>query len=344
MDPSLTYDDILIEPQYSEVISRKDVDTSVEIKHLKLKVPVIAANMTNVISEYLCIAIARAGGIAAVDQFRSVEDEAELIKKVKKQKLVVAGTSGVTKDFKDRTAAIIKAGADFIIYDTPHGHSILAKEAVSWCRKKFPKAVIACGNVATAEGAKMLIDAGVDIIKVGVGPGAACITRVAAGVGVPQFTAVSECAKIAKIHKRYIIADGGVKTSGNFAKALAVGADLVMFGGMFAGCDEAPSELIVRDGKKFKHYYGSASAEAKRIRNKNDDNYKGKTNEFVEGAEGYVPYRGPVSQVVNNLRMGLASAMSYSNSKTIRSFQANVKFLRVTSIGERENGPHGLIK
>ncbi|MFO0703852.1 MAG: guanosine monophosphate reductase [Patescibacteria group bacterium] len=344
MDPSLTYDDILIEPQYSEVISRKDVDTSIEIKNLKLAMPVIAANMTNVISLDMCIALGKAGGIATIDQFMTIDDQVDMIKKVKSKKLPIAAACGVTKDFKERSKAIIEAGADMIVFDTPHAHSILAKEAVSYCRKKFPKSLIACGNVATSEGTKMLIDAGVDIIKVGVGPGAACITRVAAGVGVPQFTAVLECAKIAKIHNRFIIADGGVKTSGNFAKALAAGADLVMFGGLLAGCDEAPSELIIRDGVKYKRYFGSASAAAKQVRIKKDTHYKGKPNEFVEGAEGYVKYRGPVAKVVEEYKMGLASAMSYSNAKTIHSFQANVKFVRVTSIGERENGPHGLIR
>lgn len=343
MDPSLTYDDILIAPQYSTIVSRKDVDTSVKIGHITLRVPIISANMTSVISEEMCIALAKAGGIATIDQFREIADEHRLIQKVKKAKAPVAAACGVTKDYKVRTKAIIQAGADILMYDTPHAHSLLAYEAVSWCRKTYPKAVIGCGNVATAEGAKMLIVAGVDIIKIGVGPGAGCITRVAAGVGIPQFSAVLECAKIAKIHKRYVIADGGVKNSGAFAKAIAAGADLVMCGSVLAGCDEAPSELIEKNGIQYKHYFGSASLIARTTRSALDKKYKAKPTDFIEGAEGYVKYRGPVAQVVNEFRMGLASAMSYSNAQTIRSFHANVRFVRVTSIGERENGPHGMV-
>jgi len=343
MEISLTYDDVLIVPQYSTILSRKDVDTSVEIKGITLRVPIISSNMTSVISEEMCVALAKAGGIATIDQFREIADERNLIKKVKKAKVPVAAACGVTKDFKERTKAIMQAGADIIMYDTPHAHSLLAQEAVSWCRKTYPKAIIGCGNVATADGTKMLISAGADIIKVGVGPGAGCITRVAAGVGIPQFTAVLECAKIAKIHKRYVIADGGVKTSGGFAKAIAAGADLVMCGSVLAGCDEAPSELIEKNGQKFKHYYGSASVVARTKRTELDKKYRAKPSEFVEGADGYVKYRGPVAQVAHEFQMGLASAMSYSNAQTIRSFHANVRFARVSSIGERENGPHGMV-
>lgn len=343
MEISLTYDDVLIAPQYSIIKSRKDVDTSVKIDAIKLRVPIISANMTSVISEDMCIALAKAGGIATIDQFRDITDEHLLVKRVKKAKACVAAACGVTKDYKERTKAIMQAGADIIMYDTPHAHSLLAYEAISWCRKAYPKAIIGCGNVATADGTKMLITAGADIIKVGVGPGAGCITRVAAGVGIPQFSAVLECAKIAKIHKRYVIADGGVKNSGAFAKAIAAGADLVMCGSVLAGCDEAPSELIEQDGQKFKHYFGSASVVARTKRSALDKKYKAKPSEFVEGADGYVKYRGPVAQVVNEFRMGLASAMSYSNAQTIRSFHANVRFVRVSSIGERENGPHGMV-
>lgn len=343
MHPTLTYDDVLIIPQFSTIRSRRDVDTSVTLKGIRLNAPITCSNMTNVVSSDMAIGLAKAGGIATIDQFRSVSSEYNLVKLVKKAKLPIIGVSGVTKDFKERTKAIMRAGADIIMFDTPHAHSILAFEAVYWCRKTYPKSLIACGNVATAEGTKMLIEAGADIVKVGVGPGAACITRVTAGVGYPQLSAVMECAKIAKIHKRYIIADGGVKNAGNFAKAIAAGADMVMMGGVFAGCDEAPSEKIVRNGETFKRYFGSASAAAKKSRSAQDKKYTEDTKAFVEGAEGYVRYRGPVALVVEEFRMGLASAMSYSNAKTIRSFQANVKFVRITSIGERENGPHGLI-
>jgi IMP dehydrogenase len=337
MDTSLTYDDVLIVPQYSELVSRKGADTSVEIGHVKLNVPILASNMSNVISEELCMKLAESGGIAVVDQFRSITGQVQIIENVKSKKLHIAGATGVTKDFKERAEALVVAGVDIVVFDTPHAHSILAKSAVSWCRRKFPNVLIACGNVVTPEGTKMLIDAGADIIKVGVGPGSACITRVVAGVGVPQFTAVSECAKVARKYGKFIIADGGVKTAGAFAKAIAIGADTVMMGNVFAGCDEAPSEFIVRDGRKYKSYFGSASAEAKRVRNAMDPAHKVYENEFVEGVSGLVPYRGSVSGVMMEYQMGLKSAMSYSNARTVRVFQANARFTRVTSIGEREN-------
>lgn len=344
MQIALTYDDVLLIPQYSEVRSRKDVSTKVRIKNLELEVPITCSNMSSVISEKMCINLSTFGGIATIDQFRTIEEEARLVAKIKKKNCKVAAACGVTKDFKERAMALVKSGVDILVFDTPHADSLNAVEAVVWCRKKHPKLNIVCGNLATAKGARRIFQAGADGVKVGVGPGAACLTRVNAGVGYPQFEAVRECSEVARKMGGYIIADGGVSNSGNFAKAIGAGASLVMMGSVFAGAEESPGKLIIENGKKFKEYFGSTSVEGRTRRVKKDTRHQGVPTEFVEGAAGLVPYRGTVEEILAQYSMGLKSAMSYSNSRKIGDFWQKARFVQITSIGLGESGAHGIIK
>lgn len=339
-----TYDDVLIRPQYSEVNSRKDVDTSVEIASgVTLKTPVMSANMQSVNSVELCVALDRVGGMATIDQFRDIEKQVAMLLEVKKLDSKVAGAIGATKDFLERAEALIKNGVDLIVMDTPHAHSILGIEAIKSFRKKFKDFPLIAGNIATSEAVFDLAKAGVDGVKVGIGPGGACTTRTNAGVGNPQLSAVMECYEVAKNNNISVIADGGIKTAGNFSKAIAAGGTAAYIGSMFAGTEESPSELIEQNGKKLKKYYGSSSVTAKIERAQNDKNYNEKSSQFVEGAEGYTKYQGTVEELVEKLAMGLRSAMSYSGAFNISDFHDKAQFLLVTPIGIAENGAHGLV-
>lgn len=341
----LTFDDVLIKPQYSEINSRDDVDISTEIvPGLKIDSPIMSANMQAVNSIELCTKVAQNGGMATIDQFRSIEEEVKMIKKIKSLNLKIAGAVGTSKDYIERTEAVFNSGADVIVMDTPHAHNLLTKKAIENVRKIIGDYPLIVGNVATKEGALFLIHLGVDGIKVGIGPGAACTTRTITGAGEPQITALMECFDAAKSHGISIIADGGVKTPGAFAKAIAAGGDCVYLGSIFAGALESPAELIEKDGKKYKEYYGSSSEKAKIKRSNSDNNFKESPNRFVEGEAGYTAFQGSVHEIFERFEMGLKSAMSYTGAFTIKDFQDRAIFTILTQNGVSENGAHGLIK
>lgn len=344
VSPSLTFDDVLIRPQYSEINSRDDVNTEVEIlPGFKLRSPVISSNMQTVNSIELCVEMFNNGGIALLDQFRSIENEVQMVKDIKKKKAKVSGAIGSSRDYIERAEALIHAGVEFIVMDTPHAHNLLTKKAIIEFRKKFKDFPLIVGNVATKEAALFLIHHGVDGIKVGVGPGAACLTRVNTGSGASQIGAIMECYEVTKHHGVSLIADGGVKTSGSFAKAIGAGGSAVMMGSVFAGTTESPGEIVEINGKKYKEYFGSASEEARVRRNKMDQTFDKKPNKFVEGEYGFTNYQGNVADVIEKFVMGLKSAMSYSGAGDIKTFQDKVIFTVITQNGVTENGAHGLV-
>ena len=256
----------------------------------------------------------------------------------------VGAAIGVVKDFLDRAAELVKAGVDVLVIDVAHGHNDVALNALTQIRKKFKNIDLIGGNVATKEGALDLIDRGVDAVKVGIGPGGLCTTRIVAGVGVPQLTAVMDCASIAKKKKVPLIADGGTNYPGDFAKALAAGASTCMLAGWFAGTEESPGGVIIRKGMKYKVHRGSASflavADRKiKLENSSEQNL----NTIVaEGVEALVPYKGKVAEVVYQLLGALRSGMSYCNAKTIRDLWKNSQFIRVTEAGFRESKAHNI--
>lgn len=339
-----TFDDVLIKPQYSSVRSREDVDISVEIvKGLKLDIPLMSANMQSVNSVNLATKLYQLGGLATIDQFRCIEEEVAMIKEVKKNKAMVAGAIGTTRDFLDRAKELIKAKVDLIVMDTPHAHNLLTRDAIRSFRKLYPKFPLIVGNIATKEAAIFLIEQGVDGIKVGIGPGAACLTRVNAGVGVPQVTAIMEVFDVTRHYNVSLIADGGVKTPGSIAKAIASGGSSIYMGSVFAGTDESPGEVVEINGKKFKEYFGSSSTEAKVRRAKSDKNFKQSASRFVEGESGFTKYQGSLEDVVERYTMGLKSAMSYTGAKTIKEFQDKAILTVLTQNGLIENGAHGLV-
>lgn len=259
-----------------------------------------------------------------------------------KGQLIVGGSIGVKGDYLERAQELIKAGVDALVIDIAHGHSDLMLDAIAQVRATCSDVQLIAGNVATASAARDLCEAGINGIKVGVGPGTICITRIVTGCGIPQLTAVMEVSKVAKRYGVPVIADGGIQKSGDIVKAIGAGADTVMLGGLLAGTAESPGVVMVRDDKKYKVCRGSASfAIAQRRKTVNQE--KNNLNEIVpEGVESVVPYKGQLAEVVGQLVGGLRSGMSYTNSRTINELQNNVEFVRITPGGLRESGAHDL--
>jgi IMP dehydrogenase len=261
-------------------------------------------------------------------------------------RLRVGGAVGVGPDRDERVDALLKAGCDVICIDTAHGHSRDVVQAVAAVRRNFPKAQIIAGNVATGEGALALSKAGADGVKVGIGPGSICTTRVVAGVGVPQITAINDCAKALASTNTNVIADGGIKYSGDIAKAIAAGAHTVMVGSLFAGTDEAPGEIILYQGRSYKVYRGMGSIGAMRAGSRDRYFQAEVTSEaklVPEGIEGRVPYRGSLSQSVYQLIGGLKSGMGYTGCRTIDDLRTKARFVRATAMGLRESHVHDVI-
>ncbi|MEL6349366.1 MAG: IMP dehydrogenase [Myxococcota bacterium] len=256
---------------------------------------------------------------------------------------------GVGSDRLERAAALIAAGVDALVVDTAHGHSQGVLDAAADLRRRYPDVRLIVGNVATPEATRACIEAGADVVKVGIGPGSICTTRVVAGVGVPQLTAIAECAAAAHEHGVTIIADGGIKYSGDIAKAVAAGADVVMIGSLLAGTDEAPGEMVLYQGRTYKSYRGMGSVEA--MRKGSSDRYfqedKGKgggSRKLVpEGISGRVPARGPLADTIYQLGGGLRASMGYTGCPTIKAMQRDARFVRITSAGLRESHVHDVI-
>jgi IMP dehydrogenase len=255
-------------------------------------------------------------------------------------RLLAGAAVGVTKDTMMRVDMLVKANVDVIVVDTAHGHSKGVLDTVREIRDQYPEITIVAGNVATAEGTKDLIEAGADVVKVGIGPGSICTTRVVAGVGVPQITAVYDCATEARKHGKAIIADGGIKYSGDIVKALASGGHAVMLGSMLAGVTESPGETEIFQGRRFKVYRGMGSVAAMEKGSK-DRYFQEDNKKFVpEGIEGRLPYKGPLAETIYQLVGGLRSGMGYCGTKDLEELRNNAQFVKMTGAGLRESHPH----
>ncbi|WP_072153107.1 IMP dehydrogenase [Weissella viridescens] len=357
----LTFDDILLVPAESHVLPN-DVDLSVELTpSLKLNIPVLSAAMDTVTESRLAIRMAQLGGLGVVHKNMLIEQQAAEVAKVKKADvdygnfpqaatdvdghLLVAGAVGVTSDSIKRVAALVDAGVDAIVLDSAHGHSDGILRKVEEIRAAFPTLNIIAGNIATSEGAQALYDAGVDVVKVGIGPGSICTTRVVAGVGVPQLTAVLDAAEVAVKEGKTIIADGGLKFSGDIVKALAAGGNAVMLGSMLAGTEEAPGEVITDEtsGHQFKSYRGMGSIAA--MENGSKDRYfqseVNEANKMVpEGIEGRTAYKGSLDGVIFQIIGGLRSGMGYTGAADINELIDKSRFVQITNAGLIESHPH----
>lgn len=276
---------------------------------------------------------------------KDIEKEAMYPSSAKDEKgrLLAGAGVGITKDVLQRAGMLLEAQADVIVLDTAHGHSAGVIETLAKLKKEFPHAQIIAGNVATAEATEDLIKAGADAVKVGIGPGAICTTRVVAGIGVPQITAIYDCAQAAAKYGIPVIADGGIKFSGDIAKAIAAGANVCMMGSLFAGTNESPGENIMYNGRAFKTYRGMGSSAAM-CAGSSDRYFQENTKKLVpEGVEGRVPYRGALADVVYQLVGGLRAAMGYCGVKTIDELRTNTKFVKITAAGLRESHPHDIL-
>ncbi len=266
--------------------------------------------------------------------------------KDKRGRLMVAAAVGITTDTMERVEALVKASVDVIVVDTAHGHSRGVLEAVAKIKEKHPDIALVAGNVATAEGTRDLIVAGADAVKVGIGPGSICTTRVVAGIGVPQITAIYDCAQEAMKHGIPIIADGGIKYSGDITKAIAAGADVVMLGSLLAGTEESPGETEIYQGRNYKVYRGMGSLSAMKEGSKDryfQDKAESDNKLVPEGVEGRVPYKGSLSETVYQLIGGLRAGMGYAGTRNIYELKTQTKFMRCTSAGLRESHPHDVM-
>ncbi|KRN58642.1 IMP dehydrogenase [Limosilactobacillus secaliphilus] len=357
----LTFDDVLLIPAESHVLPN-EVDLSVQLaKNIKLNVPFLSAGMDTVTEGRMAKAMALEGGLGVIHKNMSIKAQAEEVAKVKQYqlsdedkkkaavddqgRLLVAAAVGVTSDTFERAEALLKAGTDAIVIDTAHGHSAGVLRKIAQIRDHYPDITLIAGNVATAEGTKALYDAGVDIVKVGIGPGSICTTRVVAGVGVPQITAVYDAAGVAQEYGKTIIADGGIKYSGDIVKALAAGGNAVMLGSMLSGTTEAPGEVFEDNGVKYKAYRGMGSVGAMAQAHGSSDRYfqsgVNEANKLVpEGIEARVQYKGDVSDVVFQMVGGLRSGMGYCGAPDIPTLIKKAQFVQITNAGLRESHPH----
>ena len=339
----LTFDDVLILPGYSEVLPR-NVDTTTQLtKDIQLAIPLISAGMDTVTEAPMATAIAQEGGLGIIHKNMSIEAQADEVAQVKAKALLAGAAVGVTQDMLERVQALMNAGVDVITIDTAHGHSKGVLDSVRKIKVVFPHLALIAGNVATAEGTQALIEAGADVVKVGIGPGSICTTRVVTGIGVPQISAIMNCAEVAKEHNIPIIADGGIKLSGDITKALAVGASMVMLGSMFAGTDESPGELVFDRDKVYKNYRGMGSMGAMDS-GSSDRYFQSETKKFVpEGIEGRVAYKGPVKDVIYQLIGGLRSGMGYVGAANLAELHEKAKLVKITQASLVENHPHDIL-
>ncbi len=357
----LTFDDVLMVPAPSDV-TPNTVSTKTELTPtLTLNIPILSAAMDTVTESRLAIRLAQLGGLGVVHKNMLIEQQAAEVKRVKDApvdlglnpnaavdangRLLVAGAVGVTNDTLDRVAAMVEAGVDAIVLDSAHGHSTGVLRKVTEVREAFPELNIIAGNIATGAGAAALYDAGADVVKVGIGPGSICTTRVVAGTGVPQVTAIIEAATTAAQYGKTIVADGGIKWSGDIVKAIAAGGNAVMLGSMLAGTDETPGEVLEDSttGKKFKAYRGMGSIAA--MENGSKDRYfQGEVKEVnkmvPEGIEARTEYKGTLADVVFQLIGGLRSGMGYTGSASIKDLVEKGQFIQITNAGLIESHPH----
>lgn len=341
----LTFDDVLLVPRRSGIRSRSDVSVRTRLsRNIELDIPIVAANMDTVCEVDMAIEMARLGGIGMLHRFLSIDHQVAMVKQVKDAgPLLVGAAIGTDRDALPRAEALAAAGADILVLDIAHGHADHAIDVLRHVKGALPEVDVMAGNVATRDGALDLAEAGADAVKVGVGPGGVCTTRLVAGVGVPQLTAIADCAGI----EVPVVADGGIRGSGDIAKALGAGASTVMIGSLFAGTKESPGEVEQSSRGLVKRVRGMASfeaieARAKRAGEEVDDEYF--EQRAPEGVEGTVPYRGEVSRLVSSLLAGVRSGMSYSDARTIAEFWEKAAFIQVTGNGVRENHPHATLQ
>ena len=332
---AFTYDDMLIVPQYSDITSRSEVDISNNLGHRKLRIPIIASPMDTVSEAGMAIAMYQAGGMAVLHRYNSITDQAAMatmVTKVSNWSGQVAGAIGVTGDFMERAEAVVSLGANVLCVDVAHGHHIMMKKALEELRKAFGEDIyIIAGNVCTLEGVNDVSDWGADAVRCNIGGGSICSTRLVTGHGLPGLQTIFDCARTDR--DVAIIADGGIKTSGDIVKALAAGADFVMCGSLLAGTTESPGKILnLPDNSRVKEYRGMASRDAQLDWRKRSST--------PEGVASYIPFKGSVLDILSDLEGGIKSGLSYSGARNLTELRSKVEWARQTSAGTQESGTH----
>jgi len=329
----LSFDDVLLVPHYSDIESRKALHTSNGLdSRIALDLPIISSPMDTVTEVDMAFAMGSHGGLGIIHRYNSVGEQAKLVKSAKAHGTDNVGAAiGVTGDYQERASELVKAGANVLCVDVAHGHHSMMRDALKHLKGKYGNDMhIMAGNVATGQGSVDVANWGADSVRVGIGGGSICSTRLVSGHGAPTLQSIIDC--VSSGCPVPIIADGGIKTSGDIVKALAAGADFVMLGSMLAGTDQSPGQVFDNGNKKYKVYRGMASSEAQ-------VNWRGKTS-TPEGISTTIPYKGDVNNILADLRGGIQSGMSYSGARTIKELQVKATFVQQTSAGRGESYTH----
>ena len=342
---SLTFDDVTLVPQYSSILPYEPITKTELSKNLKLNIPLLSSAMDTVTESKMAIAIAKSGGLGIIHKNLNPKKQALEVKKVKKNNMIVGAAVGTNEKDIDRVYKLLESKVDLIVVDTAHGHTKKVLAIINKIKKISKNSIVCAGNIATGKAAKFLADSGVDIVKVGIGPGSICTTRLVTGIGVPQLSAVLDVKKALQNYKTKIISDGGIKFSGDISKAIAAGADAVMIGSLFAGTTESPGKIFKYKGKLYKNFRGMGSAGA--MSAGSADRYFQKKNKNIskyvaEGVEGIVQFKGPLNKIIYQLVGGLKSSMGYMGSKTIKDLQKKSEFVKITKAGFYESMVHNV--
>lgn len=336
-----SFDDVLIIPKYNKIFSRKDVSFRTRVtKRCSINMPILASNMDTVCESAMAIALGKLGGLGVIHRFLTIEQEAAEVQKVKMENLIAAAAIGV-KDCETRVPALAHAGVDILVLDVAHGHTKRVGKVLEWVKQHFPHIDVMAGNIATKDAAEYFISKGADAVKVGIGPGSVCTTRIMTGAGVPQITAIMDVFEATQ-GRVPICADGGIRTPGDLVKAIGAGATTIQVGSIFAGTAETPGTIIEKDNKKYKEYRGMASYNAtiKKLE------LEGKSHTeviHVEGEQTLVEYRGPIEPIIKRFLSGLASGMTYIGADTIEKLCGKADFIEITPAGLKESKAHKLI-
>jgi len=335
MSDALSFDDVLLEPRYSDIKSRKETNVTVEMgNNAVVSMPIVTAPMDTVVGVDMAVAVAKAGGLPIFHRYNSIKEQTDMLALAKRKTHgvpMIGAAIGVTGDYFERATSLNQYRVDLLCLDVAHGHHALMEEAIKRIKDEWGDQIhLMAGNVATLEGFNDLADWGADSIRCGIGGGSICSTRIQTGHGVPTFQTILDISQTDR--DALIIADGGIKNSGDIVKSLAAGADLVMVGSLLAGTDQTPSEKVKVDGKVYKAYRGMASKEAQK-------DWRGKVSS-IEGVASMVPYKGSVEHVLGELEVGIRSGLSYSGARNISELQARAIFIKQTSAGQVESSTH----
>jgi IMP dehydrogenase len=335
-----SFDDVLIVPKYNKILSRKNVDLKTKVtKNYEINIPLVAANMDTICEKEMAIALGKLGGLGVIHRFMSIEEQARQIAEVKKHGLITAAAIGV-KDVEERVKALVNARVNILVIDIAHGHSKYAGKTLDYIKSIYPHVDVMAGNIATKDAAEYFLSKGADAVKVGIGPGSLCTTRLMTGAGVPQITAIMDVYEATK-GEIPICADGGIKMPADVVKAIGAGANTIMSGFIFAGTKETPGEIVEEQGKKFKLYRGSASYDVA-LKNAELNGEKDKKIINVEGEQTLIPYKGSIQSIIEKYLGALASGMTYLGAKEMKNIIGKADFIEMTNSGMKESEAHGV--